>query len=246
MTQKPARKGLAALIESDEEFSILDVMGGVRGIVESMIPGLIFVVMFVITRDTQITVIVSAVIAVLQVLIRLVQKQSIMGALSGLFAVAICLIWAWTSREARNYYSYGILVNSLSLVLLIISLIVRVPMVGIVLECFRKIPTGNYKQWLSNWRNDKPLLRAYMITTCLWLTLFIVRVCIQAPLYFTNQVVLLGTVRLVMGLPLWALTVWITYLIIANPLHKNEARRKAQEAQEAREQEEVENTATQD
>lgn len=222
------KKGLSALVESQDDFSILDAIGGVRGIVESMLPGLLFVIMFVITRDTQLTVIVSAVLAIVQVLFRLIQRQSVMGALSGLIAVAICLVWAWTSGQARNYYSYGIIVNSLSAVLLIISLLVRIPMMGIVLECFRKIPTGNLGLWLQTWRNDKPLLRAYMITTCLWLVLFVLRVCVQAPLYLSNQVVLLGTVRLIMGLPLWALLVWVSYLIIANPLHRNEQQRKIQ------------------
>ena len=91
--------GLASLasIGSDgRNFSVIDSIGGIRGIIESMLPGLLFVICFVITRNVQTTVIVAAVIAVLQVAVRLIQKQSLMGAISGLVSIAICLIWVWT------------------------------------------------------------------------------------------------------------------------------------------------------
>jgi hypothetical protein len=41
---------------------------------------------------------------------------------------------------------------------------------------------------------------------------------VQVPLYLANQVTWLGTARLVMGLPFWALALWVSYLIIATPM----------------------------
>lgn len=95
-----------------------------------MLPGVVFVVMFVITSDLHLTIGVSAALAVLQVIVRLCQRQSVMGAVSGLLAVGICLIWAWNSHEARNYYMFGFLTNAFYIVLLAISLMVRVPGLG--------------------------------------------------------------------------------------------------------------------
>ena len=114
-TEAKKRTGLGALADAGntDDFSVIDAIGGPRGVIESMLPGVVFVVLFVITSNLQLTIGVSAVLAVLQVIVRLCQRQSVMGAVSGLLAVGICLIWAWNSHEARNYYMFGFLTNAL-------------------------------------------------------------------------------------------------------------------------------------
>lgn len=105
-TEAKKRTGLGALADAGntDDFSVIDAIGGPRGVIESMLPGVVFVALFVITSNLQLTISVSAALAVLQVIVRLCQRQSVMGAVSGLLAVGICLIWAWNSHEARNYY----------------------------------------------------------------------------------------------------------------------------------------------
>lgn len=227
-TSPTKRTGLGALTSagSEDDFSIIEAIGGPRGIIESMLPGVLFVVMFVITSDVKLTVIVSAVLAFVQVIIRLLQRQSLMGALSGLIAVGICLVWAWQSHEARNYYMFGFLTNASYIVLLSLSLPVRVPGLGFVVEFLRTMPTEHFRAWLNGWRSDHALYRAYQIVTGLWIGVFSLRLLIQVPLYLTDQVGWLGTARLLMGIPFWALAIWASYLIIATPLHRH----KQQEA----------------
>ena len=43
----------------------------------------------------------------------------------------------------------------------------------------------------------------------------------------SEQEALLGTARLLMGIPFWALAIWVSYLIIATPLHRHIAAAKA-------------------
>lgn len=221
MVDTDKRRGLASLVNAgeDEDFSVIDAIGGARGVVESMLPGVVFVAIFVITSNLELTVTVSAVLAVLQVIVRLVQRQSAVGAASGLLAVGICLIWAWQSHEARNYYMFGFLTNALYVVLLSLSLIVRVPALGLAVEYIRTLPTEHLRTWLNDWMSDKPLKRAYTVITALWIGVFALRLIVQVPLYLTNQVGWLGTARLLMGIPFWALMIWISYLIIATPMH---------------------------
>lgn len=221
MVDTDKRRGLASLVNAgeDEDFSVIDAIGGARGVVESMLPGVVFVAIFVITSNLELTVTVSAVLAVLQVIVRLVQRQSAVGAASGLLAVGICLIWAWQSHEARNYYMFGFLTNALYVVLLSLSLIVRVPALGLAVEYIRTLPTEHLRAWLNDWMSDKPLKRAYTVITALWIGVFALRLIVQVPLYLTNQVGWLGTARLLMGIPFWALMIWISYLIIATPMH---------------------------
>ncbi|RSX55745.1 zinc ABC transporter permease [Bifidobacterium dolichotidis] len=233
------RTGLSSLASAgeDDDFSILTAIGGPRGIIESMLPGVLFVVMFLVTSNLgmpnslELTILASAVLAVLQLVIRLIQRQSIMGAVSGLAAIAICLVWAWQSHEARNYYTFGFLTNAFYIVLLSISLIVRVPGLGFVVEFVRTLPTEHFGQWLASWRNDKPLYRAYRTITWLWIALFTLRLVVQVPLYMLNYVGWLGMTRLIMGIPFWALSIWISYLIVATPLHHHRMVEKAAKAQ---------------
>ena len=202
------RTGLGALAQAgDDDFSVITAIGGPRGVVESMLPGFLFVVMFVVTSNLQLTIIVSAALAVLQVVVRLCQRQSVMGALSGLAAVAICLIWAWRTGEARDYYMYGFLTNAAYIVLLLVSLAVHVPALGFLIEFIRSLPTEHFRQWLD---------------------VFALRLVVQVPLYVTNHVGWLGTARLLMGLPFWALAIWVTYLIVATPMHRHKMRERAQ------------------
>ncbi len=53
-----------------EDFSVIDAIGGPRGVIESMLPGVVFVVLFVATSNLNLTIAVSAVLAVLQVIVR--------------------------------------------------------------------------------------------------------------------------------------------------------------------------------
>ena len=57
-------------------------------------------------------------------------------------------------------------------------------------------------------------MRRYMLATALWCGAFLLRLAVQVPLWLADEVPWLGTARLVMGLPLWALVLWVTWLLI--------------------------------
>ena len=69
-TEAKKRTGLGALADAGntDDFSVIDAIGGPRGVIESMLPGVVFVVLFVITSNLQLTIGVSAALAVLQVI----------------------------------------------------------------------------------------------------------------------------------------------------------------------------------
>lgn len=235
MTQTRHRSGLSALAHADDgDFSVIEAIGGPRGVVESVLPGFVFVVLFVITANLTWTIVVSAAVALVQVLVRLLQRQSVWGAVSGLVAVAICLVWAWRSNEARNYYMLGFITNAVYVALLSLSLVVRVPAVGVLVEFIRSLPTSDYREWLRRWRDDRALYRAYVWVTVLWMGLFALRLVVQVPLYLADDVAWLGTARLIMGIPFWALAIWVSYLIIATPLHRHTVAVREQSTQGGR------------
>jgi hypothetical protein len=220
---EPSAKGLRALTE--DEFSIMGSVGGVRGVIEAMAPGLVFVTVFVVTRELGPALVASMSVAVLAVIARLVQRTPLTQALGGLLGVAVGVFWAWRSGDASDYFAVGLWTNLAYLAVLLVTTLLRWPVVGLVVEGLRAgfgspAPgTGDTPApvWSTAWRRDPDLMRRYMLATWLWVGLFAVRLAVQGPLYLTDQVGWLGTARLVMGIPLWALVLWGTWVLVRRP-----------------------------
>lgn len=247
---KQAARGMKAL--TSEEFNVLDSVGGVRGFVEAVLPGLIYMVVFISTQDLKIALVGSLGIAALMVIVRLIQRTPVTMAFSGIFGVAIGLYVAWKSGDAEDFYVWGLLVNAGYFLAMIISIAVRWPAVGLLVELMKsgfgiqKAPDATAQQdqevatydatgvakddhssaenaqdepifeFPKEWRQNAPLFKAYTLVTWLWAGLFIARLAVQLPLYLMGSefIAALGTARLVMGVPFFALILWLSWRII--------------------------------
>ena len=129
-------RGLRAL--GGETFSARDAVGGVRGVVESVAPGLLFVVVYLVAGQELRPALVAAVVAaVAAVVARLVQRQPITQAFSGVIGVGIGVLWAWRSGQASNYFAWGLWTNLAYLVGTLVSIVAGWPAVGLVVGAFR-------------------------------------------------------------------------------------------------------------
>ncbi len=215
------RKGIASL--ASEDFSVLGSIGGVRGVIESVAPLLVLILAFGITHNLSITIVVSLVLCAVEVIARVVQKQPLSSALSGLVTVGLCLIVAWFSQSARNYFLPGLVINAVAVLVLVVSLLMRIPAIGCIVEFFRggvlknEEDANNFslKTWLSGWIFDKSLHSAYMKATGVWIGVFAIRLVVEVPMYLNDAVEWLGAAKIALGVPLFALAIWITWLIIS-------------------------------
>lgn len=194
--------GLAQVLGQDS-FSLAAAIGGWRGFVESVLPGLIFVVAFIITGAIMPAAIGAGAISVISLLVRLVQRLELAPAITGIVSVIIGVVWARQTGNAANYFAGGLLANVAYLAVTVISVLVRLPLVGVVMG----LVTG------KSWRCDPSLRRRYSLATWVLASLFAMRLLVQVPLYLTGQVTALATAKLVMGIPLTALIVWAVWLI---------------------------------
>ena len=135
MTEERAGRGVGQL--AAEEFDFMAAVGGVRGLVESIAPGLVFVVVFLVTRELLPALVASSALAVLAVVGRLVQRTPLTQAFSGLLGVAISVVWAWQTGEAANFFQWGLWVNAAYLVGTVLSILVRWPLVGAIVALIR-------------------------------------------------------------------------------------------------------------
>ena len=64
------------------------------------------------------------------------------------------------------------------------------------------------------WRKDPALLRIYSRASWIWVAVFVVRLAVQLPLYLADELVALGVAKTAMGFPIFALAVWLSYLVL--------------------------------
>lgn len=186
--------------------SLLQAVGGIRGLVEAILPGLGFLVLFAATRSLPISVLVPVGIAAIFVIVRLVSRTPLTQALAGVAGVAVSAGLALFTGRAEDNFVVGILINAVWLLAVLISLAARYPVIGL----FVGILANEGLQW----RADAAKRRVLTLATWLWSALFAVRLAVEVPLYLAGQVELLGAVKLILGVPFYAAVLWVTWLLV--------------------------------
>lgn len=201
------RRGLGAVTPGERPTvdALFGAIGGVRGIVESLTPGFVFLVVFTVTGQLVPSVIAPVAVAVLVLLVRLVQRLPLLPAISGGIGIALSAGLAlWTGRAADNFVG-GFVINAVSLTAFVVSLVIRKPLVGVIARVF-----APHTAWLE----DRAPRRAVTIASALWATFFALRLAIQLPLYFADLTAALAATKLIMGLPLYASMLWVTWMLL--------------------------------
>ncbi|MEO8221085.1 MAG: DUF3159 domain-containing protein [Specibacter sp.] len=195
-----------ALVRKDNgHIDLLAAAGGVRGIAESILPGLVFLVAFTITRELSVALVGSVAMAAVFLVARLIQRTPLTQALAGIAGVALSAFLAMKTGKAEDYYTVGFYTNAAYILAMAVSIAVRWPVLGLLF--------GYARNEGLRWRQEPERLRAYRVATWILVGVMGARLAVQLPLYFTEQVDALGAMRLLMGVPLYAFGVWIAWLI---------------------------------
>lgn len=181
--------------------TLLEQMGGVPGIIASTIPVAVFVVANVLF-SLQPAIIAAVVAGVLIAVYRIVRKQPLQPAISGLLGVGLAAFIASRTGEARGFYLPGLITSAAFGLAFLVSVLVRWPLAGVVWHGINGDGQG--------WRRNPALLRAYTWATLLWTLVFASRVVLQGLLYGANEETWLGVARLAMGYPLTGLALLFT------------------------------------
>ena len=186
--------------------SLLKAVGGLRGILESVLPGLAFLVVYTTTHILLLSVLVTLALAVVFIVVRLVTRSGVTQALVGLLLLALSAVFALVSGKPEANFLPGIWINSIFLVVIVASIIARWPLIGIIVGFLTNEPT--------EWRASRPKRRVLFIATWLWAALFTIRLAIEVPLYLAHETSWLAGARLVTGVPLYAIFLWLTWLLV--------------------------------
>jgi len=181
-------------------------IGGWRGLIDSALPSMLFILIFVFQKNLNNALIASLVLGGVLLVIRLIERRSLTQVFSGFIGLSISVFLTWRTKDASNFFLTGIVTNGIYGFFLLISVLIRKPLIGYLV--------GSLVGDTSGWLKHPLLVRAYTTVTWLWVAVFGLRLLVQIPLYLNDNIALLGTVKIFMGWPLYLFAVWLTYQIV--------------------------------
>ncbi|MBK8615592.1 MAG: DUF3159 domain-containing protein [Anaerolineales bacterium] len=179
------------------------VFAGRNSFLDAILPPIIFLVInglisFQAAMWSALTV--SIVIAIA----RIIRKQSLLYALAGVGSVAVAIGIAWFLGKSEGFFLPGLVSGSMTLLLAVVSLMIRRPMVAWTSYLARRWPLDWY------WH---PLVRpAYSEVTFAWTVFFAARLFLQFSLFENQNVNSLAITNFITGWPATILLLILSYL----------------------------------
>lgn len=210
----------AATVESPQ-LTLAEAFGGPRGLVDSGLPLVAFVIANTIAG---LGAAVRAAVAVGLVLlvIRLVRREVVRHTISGFLGILIAAGVASLTGSARNFFIPGIVQNAAYFIVFLGSVVVRRPIIGVFLRQFSDKP--------PEWHAHPVARRAYAEVTCLWAAMFGLRLVVQGLLYRADETGWLAAAKLGLGYPLFIPVLAVTPLWIRRRTAHLEIETPAREA----------------
>ncbi|GAW52193.1 MULTISPECIES: DUF3159 domain-containing protein [unclassified Nocardioides] len=211
-----------ASVEAVVRAQMSKALGGRRGMVEAAVPTILFTVCWLTTRELRLALVVSLVAAAAMLAVRLVQRSTVQFCLNAIFGIGIGWLFVVLSArrggsaddQALAYFLPGIIYNGAYTIVLALTCIVGWPLVGFMVGSVTGDPTA--------WHRDRQVVRLCTLLTWLLTIPCLIRVVVQAPLWFAakagtieadSAVAALGILKIAMGWPLQlaalAAMVWV-------------------------------------
>jgi intracellular septation protein A len=205
---EPVDESIAKEIKDDSEL-LTSALGGWSGVIDSGLPFIVFTIAYLVTdRNLETTLYASVGTAAVLAILRLARRQSLQQVFSGLIGIGIAAFIARRTGNADNFFLPGILTNAAYATACLISILVKRPLLGYAIEAMR----GND----TSWTKDAAKHKLFSSITWLWTLVFGIRVAIMFPLYLLGQTAALGTLKVLLGYPLFALGIFLTYRLLTN------------------------------
>lgn len=176
-----------------------ELLGGRRGALESALPSVVFVTVYLISESLGIALGTALTVAAVLAVLRLLRREKPVRVLAGLAGVAIAAVVAARTGNAADYFLPSLLANVASALVWAVSIVARWPLLGVII--------GFAVGQKTAWRQDPDLVRAYGNASWIWAGSFLVRAGVNTPLYLTDNLLGLGISRVLLGFPMVLLVI---------------------------------------
>jgi len=206
-----AEQGAEHTVEKVIRARLAELLGGWYGSIETALPTVAFVVMYVVRDDVRVAVLSAVGLTFILLGIRMYIGGSVRYVLSSLAGIGIAAFFALRSGEAEDAFLPGIIFSAAYGVVTLGSILGRWPVIGFLVAAadpdYAKDPTG--------WRRDTPLVRVCSRLTWVLVGLFAVRVAVMLPLYLAGDVVWLGVAKIALGWPAYLAAILVMGVMLS-------------------------------
>jgi hypothetical protein len=215
---RPTVETVEAMVRAQMSASL----GGRRGILEAAIPGVLFTLIWLVTKDIRLALVVGAVGVGLALVARLVQRSTVQYVFNAAFSIAIGYVFTRiaanaggdASDQALAYFLPGILISLGYTIVFGASCLLRWPVVGFMVGSVSGDPLA--------WHDDPQVVRLCTRLTWIFLMPGAIGVLLQGPVWLLGwsgtldkdtAVLIVSILRLGLGWALriasWSLIVWL-------------------------------------
>jgi hypothetical protein len=218
--EQPERpRPTVATVEAMVRAQMAESLGGKRGILEAAIPGILFTVVYLTTKEIRLALIIGAVGVGLALVVRLVQRSTTQYVFNAAFAIAIGYVFTRlaasfggdASHQALAFFLPGILYSLGYTIVFGTSSLFGWPMVGFLVGSVSGDPLA--------WHEDKQIVKLCTRLTWVLLAPGAIGVLLQGPVWLLGwsgaldpdtAVLIISILRLGLG---WALRIGSFLLI---------------------------------
>ncbi|MFG1623544.1 DUF3159 domain-containing protein [Kribbella sp. NPDC049227] len=207
--EQPAEEPAKPAQTTDKDF--FHALGGWGALLDIGLPWIAFLIVYGATdHNLRLALIVAVGSGALVAVLRLIRKQPLRNVFGGFVGV---LISAWVANrtgDAKDVYVPGLLTNLGYGALYLITVLIRWPLFGVLYGVITQTGTA--------WRKDPAMLKGFSRATLVFVGLFAIRLIVQVPLYLAGYLNALGIAKVGLGLPFYALALWMAYAVLRGSL----------------------------
>jgi len=184
-----------------EEFRT--VVSGQNSFLDAILPPIVFLLLNGLI-SFQAAMWGALVLSIVIAIFRLRKKQSLWYALAGVGSVLLAIAVVWLLGKFEGFFLPGLVSGSMTLLLAILSLVIRRPMVA----------WSSYvaRRWPIDWYWHPQVRPAYSEVTFAWVIFFAARLFLQFSLYQSASTNMLALTNFITGWPATILLLILSYL----------------------------------
>ena len=219
---EPAAPASVETVEAVVRRQMAQSLGGRRGMVEAGVPGLVFTLLWLTTKNLPVALVAAGGVAIAALVVRLLERSTVQYVMNAIVGIGIGWVFVRIAAstggseadQALAFFLPGIIWSGVYTVVMVTSCLVGWPFIGFMVGSVTGDPTA--------WHRDKQVVRLCSRLTWLFLAPGAIGVALQGPVYLLGHsgametdtaVAVIGVLRLGLGWPLriasWGTMVWL-------------------------------------